>query len=696
MSTRLADRLHAARQQQFVGREAELAAFDILITAPALPYSVLYVYGPGGVGKTTLLQAFRARCQGAHIPTAEIDGRNVEASPASFLQALGIAMGLTQPAAPIAVLAQESRRYVILIDTYESLAPLDRWLRDTFLPEISDQVLIVLAGTRQPAPAWRSDLGWQSLLRSLALRNLSPEESRRYLSQRKLPDDQHEPVLELTHGHPLALSLVADVFAQREDVQFQPEFGPDIIKTLLERFVQKVPGPAHRAALEACAVVRLMTETVLSEMLGMADVHELFDWLRGLAFIELAPHGVFPHDLARDALTADLRWRNPAWFAELHRRARAYYHRSLHQQGNDQRRVLFDYVYLHRNSPLVRPFLEWKASDTGQADQAAEQDIPALLDMVAQHEGTESARLAAHWFTRQPHNVIVYRDAKRQPTGFLQIVTLHDAQPSDIAADPATRAAWEYLQGHAPLRNGEVAAMFRFWMARDSYQAVSAVQSFVFLNVVQYCLNAPGLAFTLFTCASPTFWAPPIEYMDLARLHACDFTVGNRTYGVFGHDWRVVPPLAWLDLLAEREIATAPMEKRPQTSPTSVVLSQPAFESAVRDALHDLSHPDILRSNPLLRSRLVLEETGPTASDYERVAKLQALLRRAVEGLQNGPREMKWYRAVYHTYLQPAATQEQAAEILDVPFSSYRRHLKAGIGRIAETLWQWELQGSET
>ena len=158
---------------------------------------------------------------------------------------------------------------------------------------------MVLAGRNPPSPGWRSDPGWQTLLRVLPLRNLSPEESRQYLTQRSVPDDQYQAVLSFTHGHPLALSLVAETFAQREVFSFQPEAAPDIIKTLVEQFVQKVPGPAHRAALEACAQVRLMSEPLLSEMLNLPDPHELFDWLRGLSFIESGPLGIFPHDLAR-------------------------------------------------------------------------------------------------------------------------------------------------------------------------------------------------------------------------------------------------------------------------------------------------------------------------------------------------------------------------------------------------------------
>ena len=46
------------------------------------------------------------------------------------------------------------------------------------------------------------------------------------------------------------------------------------------------------------------------------------------------------------------------------------------------------------------------------------------------------------------------------------------------------------------------------------------------------------------------------------------------------------------------------------------------------------------------------------------------------------------------TYLEPAATQELAAERLGLPFSSYRRHLTTGIARVTAALWNRELHGT--
>ncbi|MDQ3931134.1 MAG: ATP-binding protein, partial [Chloroflexota bacterium] len=56
MTSRLADRLVAARRRRFVGRENERELFRSALAAPELPFVLLHVYGPGGVGKTTLLK----------------------------------------------------------------------------------------------------------------------------------------------------------------------------------------------------------------------------------------------------------------------------------------------------------------------------------------------------------------------------------------------------------------------------------------------------------------------------------------------------------------------------------------------------------------------------------------------------------------------------------------------------------------
>ncbi len=691
MPSRLADKLAAARQRRFVGRATEQALFQSALAAPELPFQLLYIFGPGGVGKTTLLNSFESACEQAEVTHIRIDARNVEPSPDTLVGALRLTLNLSPADPPLPEVLACSARSVILIDTCENLAPLDTWLRDVFLPDLPETTLTVLASRHPPAPAWQADPGWQTLIRTIPLRNLSPDEGRDYLLRRSVPAEQHAPVLSFTHGHPLALSLVADVLDQRPGQPFQPEDAPNVVKMLLEQFVQKAPGLAHRAALEACALVRLLTESLLAEMLAAPDAHELFDWLRSLSFIESGPQGLFPHDLAREALVADVRWRNPDWYTELHKRARNYYTARLAQTtGLDQQRHLSDLIFLHRDNPVVRPVFEWQASGSLLVEAARAEDEPAIVAMTREHEGAEAERLAAHWLKRQPRGALVVRDADRQIAGWLMMVSLPQTNADDWAIDPGTRAAHDYVRQYAPLRPNETATFFRFWMARETHQAVSPVQSLLFVSIVRHYLTTPGLAFTLIPCAEADFWLPVFTYADLHRLTEADFEIEGRRYGVYGHDWRAVPPGAWLALLAEREVGGGTPAAAPVAAESLIVLSESEFADAVREALRDFTRPDVLLNNPLTRSRLVMERAGGA----DRAAILQGLLREAGQALQASPRDAKLYRALHHTYLQPAVTQEQAAELLDLPFSTYRRHLKSGLTRVAEILWAQEIGGT--
>lgn len=695
MSSRLADRLQSARQRRFVGRVAELALFEAALATAEPPFYLLYVYGPGGVGKTALLgQYARLAGQAGAIPLA-IDARNLEPVPEAFLASPHLALDSDPAQSPAEVMAQRPERHVLLVDTYELLTPLDDWLRDVFLPQLPDNALAVLAGRYRPAPAWRADPGWQLFMRTLALRNLTPSEGRKYLAQRSVPASEVNTVLDFTHSYPLALSLVADLYEQRPGFRFTPAEAPDVIKLLMEQFLQRVPGPAHRAALEACALVRVTTESLLSELVTLPDAHELFEWLRGLSFVETRPGGIFPHDIAREVLAADLRWRNPGWYADLHRRARVHYTRLLHEtQGPEQQLALFDFVYLHRDNPAVRPFFEWQASGRTVPDRLRADDLEGLIAMVLRHESAASAALARHWLNCQPESAIVFRDGAGQTAGFMTLLALERAA-ADRAIDPAIARAWDYVQRNDPLRAGESATYFRFWLAADTYQDVSPIQSAIFINMVRHYFT-PGLAYTFYACADPEFWAPIFTYADLTRLPELDFEVGGRRFGVYGHDWRAMPPPAWLELLGQREIAMSPEAVQPPVPAKRLLaLSQDSFSKAAADALRDYARPDVLRGNALLHSRAIGERAGREASDAARAAALRSLLKEAAEQLRASPKENKYYRAVYHTYIQPAATQEQAAELLDVPFSSYRRHLKAGIARIAGILWQAETGGIE-
>jgi hypothetical protein len=223
-----------------------------------------------------------------------LDGRDLEPSPSGFLGALGAALDPPAGAPPLEALATRPRG-VLLLDTYETLAPLDAWLREAFLPELPGGHVVVLAGRDLPAAAWLADPGWRELVRVVPLRNLRPEESRAYLGARGVPGAHHPAALAFTHGHPLALSLVADVLtAEGDPAPFDPEARPDVVRALLERFVEQLPSGRHRQALEVCAHVRVTTEALLAAALDADDAHDPVRLAAGALVRGAGPPGAVP------------------------------------------------------------------------------------------------------------------------------------------------------------------------------------------------------------------------------------------------------------------------------------------------------------------------------------------------------------------------------------------------------------------
>jgi hypothetical protein len=360
-------------------------------------------------------------------------------------------------------------------------------------------------------------------------------------------------------------------------------------------------------------------------------------------------------------------------------------------RGQEQQRAIADAKYLFRRLPGIASPVAWDTWGQQYPEPAQPQDRGSILDLVEAWEGKASAAIAGRWWGRQPEGFFVVRGPDGGVDGFLALLDLTRASAEDLEADPGARAAWDHARQSAPPRPTEMLTQTRFVIDREAYQGPSATLNATPILTFQRYLGTPNLAWDFLTLAEPERWDAYFAAADLPRAVGADFRVGAHRYGLFAHDFRRVPVGALLELVTERALSQDLTGSSPAVESPLLVLSQPDFDDAVRQALRDLRRPDLLGRNPLLRTRLVHDHAGDGEPSAE---VLEELVCAAVAALREHPRDDKLGRAVERTYVRPAATQERAAEALGLPFSTYRRHLTQGVDRVVASLWDQEVYGS--
>ena len=680
------DRLADARRDAFQGREAELARLAALVD-PEATVRVAFVHAAGGTGKTTLLRAFEELCHARGVATVRVDGRDIEPNGAALWQAIEGAVPRDDGSSTVDALAKTPT--LLLIDTFELLAEIEDWLRREFIPALPDSARVCIAGRRPPSSRWSTDLGWDALLDAIPLRNFDVNDSRGFLERRNVLADRIPEIHRMTYGHPLALALAAEV-ASRSPLVFDGESKRDVLTALLAHFQREIPDARHRRALQATAIARVMTESLLREMLDGEDVGELFEWLSGLSFMESGALGLFPHDLIRDALVADLARRDPDLRRRFHRSARNYYLQRLaevwdHPIGRSPTQSIYDLTYLHRNNRMTAGLFSWSRHEAMSPGAPRPEEWARIDEALQLFEGPESTRCAHAWADRQPESPVVVRDGSGQAVGYAQLITLSRANAEAALEDPATAAVWNHLERTAPLRGEECVVVTRFWLSLDRHQVPAPESASLFLHTLGVYFTKRDLAYSVALFHDPEFWRSGFEYLNFTRTPDADFEIDGHPIGAFTHDWRRVDVLAWQNLLFDRELD--PDAQRAPSIDEPLVLARHDFDAAVRDALKAFAKTGGLAENPLVRSTLVREATEAGLRPEEA---LRARILEAWESLDKDPSTQRAREAIRHTYIDPIGTQERVAERLHMPFSTYRRHLQRGIDAIAAALWEGE------
>lgn len=626
-----------------VGREGTLAVLD---RAVERGLRWIHVYGVGGVGKTTLVNAFTR--------SLELRGRNVCQCNGFFLQ----------PAPTVVTDALFSKpREVYVLDTFERLQVLELWFAQRVLGYGGITGSFVTAGRQPLSDRLAASGSADGTIAQFKLENLSADAVAHYLGQRGIAHDRHPEIWKFSKGHPLALRVAAAILANDDRARFDIGDHPSALRFLMSSLLDQTPTLTHRRALEVLAVNRTTTEATLRSQLPEGNHREIFEWLCRLPITLLTPQGLAPHDLARQVLFAELSWRNPTAAQELATRAHIdAVERAATCPPAALQQAIGDAVFA--GGLRWRGAIELEEVPECYPDAIRPEDDAHILDIVERHQGAASAVLVQYWLGRARERFLIGRGRSGQVVAFMLIVDHGSIEDADLAADPAVVEFDKLI--HRRAASGGYCPVARFYLMQDAPFATENPG---------YHFLAEQLLVHLVFAREPTIGASVetahiVENFAEAQVHqqAAKFLVGDVTFYLTFEDYRENPAL---DLIRMHNDARE--KPRRPSRPSQHVEEE--FESAVRHALKHYFNSEVLRENPLAESLLVSSEQTATEDS---AAALRGVLERAVRDLSGaGGDDARQRRVLEATYLDAARPKQRAvAADLGMGYSTYRRHLR--------------------
>ena len=676
--------LARARRQRLHGRADELARLHRWVGTPELP--VAFLHGPGGVGKSALLDAFAYDLQEDGRPVVRLDGADIGPTPEEFRAATDGHVGAST---------------VVLLDRFEALADLATWLWRDWLPGLPAGVHVLVAGRHPPPAAWRADPAFTACGVVLALRNLDPASAAALIADHGITDPEDAALLAgSSRGHPLAIVVAADVHRQAgpaTPLRAGNLLGhPDVTAALVERFLDDVATPRQRRALHVCGHARRVDRGLLRAALatvatGPSDgpvdddaADDLLAWLRTRPYAESHPDGLSVHDVVKDVLDRDLRWRDRQAFVDLHAAIRQVIVDRMDRAGDHEHdRLAGDLFHLHRHNPAAASLYAF-ADLGGVVSRPARTDEADWLGRICAVEHRATA--AVHWLIAQPGAWTVFEDGQGRRTGAGMIVRLDRAGADDLARDPVAQWAWQRLAERRPPASGEPVLLQNAVAADDPAAPGVVADQAAALSLRAWRLR--GLGWTVLATALEPVWAPMWRYIGFERLGACqvpDGAGGTADIAVWARDFTRGGFGSWLAAMTAQELDE--LGSAPPPVAARIALARRDFDDAVVGLLKELRRPERIRANPLAESGLVGPGDDPAQA-------LPRAVRRAVDGLRQDPSTDLAGRVLDRTYLRPAGSQERAAEVVGTSFSTYRRHLARGTRLLQDRLWEWEVRGS--
>jgi len=393
--------------EEFTGRSFECRYFSRMLEAGTEGTArILNVHGTGGIGKTTLLTHFRRLAETAGAGFALMDMRDYMGNPELFLKDLASSLGgeieiSTVDAARSAMLAEQiiehlnsltqGRRIVLALDQYEEAGSIDPWLRETFLPRLGANQLIVIAGRYPLGSPWKLSSLWRRLIIDLPISEFQYEEAKIYLQRQGVTDDALIDRLWLiSSGHPLSLSLLA---VNAGSGQFHYSDKKEMHAELLPYWLEEVPDETLRVLVYAASIPRSFDLEMLQRVMEAPLSGDVFERLIKLSFVRSSSRGWQLHDLVRDAARQTFRKRQPDTFKLYLERLTAVLNERVRlkmAEGSGAAPDIYELIS-HSGHPILRAHFRHNRSSANYWEPVTDQTFLEMENYIEQRKAAAKA-----------------------------------------------------------------------------------------------------------------------------------------------------------------------------------------------------------------------------------------------------------------------------------------------------------------
>jgi DNA-binding CsgD family transcriptional regulator len=508
-------RVGDAARVALVGREPERERLLAWTDDPSGP-AVVFVHGPGGIGKTTLVSGSFDPARVVMVGAGE-----VEPTPARLLDHLGRLLGVVGDPTPESIGAEMTTQAVdvVVIDEYERFVVVDAFVRNELLPALPSATTTVLVGRNPPNRAWRTSPGWRSLIAELALGPLTDTGAAR-LVERRLGNDAAlvARACRFGRGHPLALELAAEAIARRPELTLRGGPPPEVVEELVEVFVDELDGDVRRA-VDAGSLVRRLTMPVLATLcqLGENEVRAAWRHIAGLPFVAVYEDGLRMQPVVQDVVASSFELRDPVLVRSLRRRAAALALDSIGKAPDWA--ATADLLHLVQN-PVVRDAFVPPAGAQHPVEVARADDQDPVLQIVRRYCGRGEVRMVDAWWRSHPRGFVVARGDDGEVTSFSLVVDVAAIAGELAGLDPVVQAVQSDLRVR-PLRAGGRALLKRHGLTMSHGDALCPELALMIIDLKRtYLEMRPDLL--------RVYVAIPADGPLVATMHGLGFSLVER------------------------------------------------------------------------------------------------------------------------------------------------------------------------